>query len=345
MATIREIAERAGVSKATVSNVLNGRHERVSPETLERVLRSVRDEGYKPGAAVVRGKQRLVRNLGIVMLNLNRSPILGNGYFASVLDGIIGTAAFRHWSTTLYFAAGWQEVHRELRELCDGRVDGMIVVAETADRPISDALFQRGTPFVLVSSGSDLPSIPTVDVDNRAGLRLAVRHLVELGHRRIGHASGGTKSRSARERTEGFLSAVGEAGLDSGHCPVFEGGFLFQNGREAGRQILEMEPKLRPTAVTCANDVVASGVMSVCYEQGVIVPEEMSIVGFDDTTPTEPTPVPLTTIHHPIHAIATHATQSLLDFLEGQSAEIPSRIFPPSLVVRATTSYARPTKP
>ncbi|MCX7799162.1 MAG: LacI family transcriptional regulator [Fimbriimonadales bacterium] len=345
MATIRDVARLSGVSIGTVSNVLNARGGEVSEETRRRVLEAVRRLRYRPTAANPGRPALRTRNVGVVMRNFSESPILANPFFGAVLDGIIGAAGLRHWSTTVFVEAMWEDVHKSLRTYCDGRSDGLLVVSPPEESPIVSALKERGIPFVVIAGAHHDPDASTVNIDNRMAVQEAVEHLASLGHRRIAHLAGTEGESDARERVEGFRTAMAKLGLPLGPGSILNAAFNAEIAYQTAPRLFEApEP---PTAVFCANDQIALGLSLWLSEHGWRVPKDVSLVGFDDLPFAATMNPPLTTVRQPLAQLGHAATDLLLELIEGNRTPGTKITLPTQLVVRGTTAPPRKgrTKP
>jgi LacI family transcriptional regulator len=330
---IREVADHIGVSRSTVSNVLNGREDQVSPETRDRVLNAVRKLGYRPAAAPKRGAPANTRNISVMMSDWGDSPIVGNGYYGEITDGIFGAVSRTGWSVTFFLDVAWNNIHRELRDFVDGRSDGMLLVAPSIESPVIAALRERGTPFVVLGSTFGDPEISEVDINNRVGAAMAVEHLAENGHRRIAHFAGQAGQSSAELRREGFGKALLDLGLDPEACPVLEGGYTNEDGERLAVHCVESGLVKEITAVFCANDGSAMGALKAFLRLGIRVPEDISIVGFDGSFILGSSPVPLTSLRQPFREISGQAVSLLKDRVRTSRPSVAHIHFNPDLVV------------
>lgn len=339
MATIRDVAKASGVSVGTVSNVLNARGGEVSEETRARVLEAVRKLRYRPTAGAPGQSAVRTRTIAVVMRNFSESPIIANPYFGALLDGIIGYAGVRHWATTIFVEEMWEDIHRGIRTYCDGRSDGLIVVTPPSASPIVSALKERGVPFAVVAGGRQEAAVSSVNLDNAGAIRQAVRHLVELGHRDIAFVEGTPGESDTEERLRAFLDAMDEVGLPHPIERIVAASFNEQIAYEAAGRLLHL-PSL-PTAVVCSNDQIAAGVIRRLSEEGLKVPRDISVVGFDDLPFATQMNPPLTTVRQPIAQIGRRAVELLLRMIEGESEPGEKIIVPSELVVRQSTAKPR----
>ncbi|GAA4475145.1 LacI family DNA-binding transcriptional regulator [Phytohabitans houttuyneae] len=324
---MRDVARHAGVSHQTVSRVLNG-HPRVRPETRQRVLAAMQALDYR-------------RNLAARTLVTRRSGILG---VIGVETTLFGPASMLFGIEEAARAAGYlvtvanvrtverQVVHGAVDRLCQHAVEGIIAVAPKPALLDAIAAVLTGPPAVGVGGGVD-GAVPTVRVDNLAGARLATQHLLTLGHATVHHVAGPFDWPEARERIVGWRSALLDAGAP---VPVIRpGSWSAGSGYERGQR-LARNPSV--TAVFCANDQIALGVLRALHEAGRRVPEDVSVVGFDDTPDSGYFLPPLTTVRQDFAELGRHSLAMLLDRLDGVPPVAHVQL-PPALVVRASTAW------
>ena len=335
MATLRDVARHAGVSVATASRVANG-GLRVRPETRERVEQAMRKLLYVPPSRI--------EPAGAIGLFV---PEFGNPVFAALAEAMEMHAARAGLATILCNTHG--SAQRELdyvRMLLERRVEGMLFIsAEITDVRGEHAhyaqLLERGARLVFVNGGSEELEVTTVGVDERAAGRMATEHLLSLGHARIGFVAGHPYSLPTREKALGRRDALRAAGLEDGL--VAHAAFGVEGGRKALRELLARPPAERPTGVICSSDLMAIGAMQEAAAQGLRVPEDLSIVGFDGIDAASWTQPPLTTIEQPIDEIARTAVAALRAQIERPGERQPSYVFRPRLRVGGTTAAAPPS--
>lgn len=314
MATLRDVAQLAGVSTATVSNVLNSRNERVSAETRQKVLAAVRELKYRPTALEKDQKAILTKNLGVMVPDITKNPITRHGYFRDVLDGIMEGAMFRGWSVTIFAEKLWDDLGLAVRRSYDGRCDGLIVIAPSSINETVPALQERGTPLVLIGATANLPRVSSVDVDNEQVAALIAEHLLALGHRRFCFLGDRPTVVAAVERERSFRKALIDAGIPAEDCET--------NWERAGGQPLaeylgawrERGP-LRPTGFFAWHDWMAEAFLRSCRDAGIDVPDDLSLASVDDSPASKDLDPPLTTIPQPLHLIGKRAATLLIDRL------------------------------
>lgn len=300
----------------TVSVVLNGARSatRVSEATRLRIQEAAARLHYRPNA-VARGlSRRRMDAIGIVssIINSDEDGDL-NLYFLEILNGILEAAAKHGQNTTIFSIKDWCEDESKILQFCDGRVDGLIFVApQRLSATFAEAL-QHHTPFVTMHANDILPRAYNLDVDNEGGAYKAVRYLIEQGHTRIAHFPGQLKFEGAQQRLSGYQRALAEAGIAFDHSLVLEGAYNKVSGSERAAQLLtEGRVNPLPTAVFCASDDIAAGCLDVFLSHGLRVPEDISLVGYDDVLTARMTTPPLTTVKQPFRGLGKRSVEMLM---------------------------------
>jgi LacI family transcriptional regulator len=333
--TIREIADLAGVSVATVSRVMNGRDD-VSAETRELVQRIVRERGYTAN--------RTARGLSAGRTGLigGTVPLVHPAYFSFILSG--AAEALYERDMRLVLCPTQHEHEREvtlLERMMHGTTDGglLILPQESADE--LEHLLESGYRFVVVDPLLPLNErIPAVSAAHSAGAVLAVEHLLSLGHRRIGAITGPRGWIATEERVRGYHAALGAAGILAEPELVVESPFFeIESGRAAARRLLDLHTP--PTAIFAFNDNIAIGVIQAARERRIRVPEELSVVGFDDVEAAEIVTPMLTTIRQPLAEMGRMAVSLLERLIEGQRIEALHVELRTQLIVRGSTAPLR----
>lgn len=335
MPTIKDIARACNVSTATVSYVINGKNT-LLPETRERVLRKMREMNYHP-SAVARGlTNKRMNTLGVLFDNVGSEIAIWHPYTSGILQGIVAASAEAGYSVTL-FTEMWRNAELSLPKLRDQRTDGIIVVAPLADADILPSLQGAGLKVVTVSSESAAFGMPSVDVDNAAGIHLAVQHLRGLGHSRIAFLGGEMNMFSAAVRLAAFEAALQTAAIQ---VPTdYVAAASYQDAQIAGRQTrLLLRLPMPPTAIVAGNDQIAVAAIQAAQSLGLSVPEQLSVVGFDDIADAALMRPALTTIKQPFAEVGKAATRLLLLMLSGQAVPAGRVLIGPTLVVRGTTA-------
>lgn len=328
--TIKDVAKEAGVSYSTVSRVVNNKSY-VKPETRERVMQSMLRLGYQVNlhARSLAGGQSNV--IGLLVVDLTTQ------YMGEIISGIDDVLAANQYELMLY------TTHRRkakesayVHMMARGLADGLLISLPREPEAYLKSLREKGFPYVIIDHRSDDESDHFVSADNFQGGYEATKHLIELGHRRIGIVTGWMDMTSAKDRLEGYQSALSDFGIAFENDLLFEGDFSQPGGFSGGTYLLELPDP--PTAVFASNDISAMGVIEAIRVRGLQVPRDVSVVGFDDIPTAALLSPKLTTVSQPLQDMGRSATQMLLDLLNN-SEDIPeSIIFPTELIVRETTA-------
>lgn len=304
-ANIKDVSQAAGVSIKTVSRVLNNERY-VRPATRERVEQAMAALGFQPSQAA----RALAggRSFQVALVCSNPGPY----YLHGLIGGLRGRCAAQgvrlivHAYETDTDALG-EDVLTFFRQM---RLDGAILTPPIADHaPVLEELRRAGTPFVRISPGADPSDGASVAIDNRGAARAMTRRLIALGHRRIGFVIGHEAFAVSRQRLDGHLFALHEAGISKQPELLRRGKFDFASGVAAAEALLDLDEP--PTAIFASSDDMAAGALSVAHRRGIRVPDHLSIAGFDDTELARAVWPPLTTIHQPIRAMAERAADLL----------------------------------
>jgi DNA-binding LacI/PurR family transcriptional regulator len=350
--TIAQVARAAGVSKATVSLVLNGQQARgrISAATREAVSDWAVRLGYVPNQAARSLRRRRSNAITLLVWRLS------SAYFTEIAYGVRAAAEQAGYDVNVVDAGPVDAEVRALRQLRTGASDGVIVATgyHTTRGPALRALrdlAEQGAPLVMLLDHAPDPRVPAIRIDDAGGAYLATRHLVELGHRRIGHISvnGGRLDEDDEspqfDRFSGFLRALSEAGLNVDRRAVVQGPGLMAGGRASALKLLPRfgSSSTRPTALFVYNDLAAIGVLRALYELGIRVPEDMAIVGFHGLELGQFTTPSLTTIAHARSELGELGARLLLKMIEGPRllGETTETVLPVELVVRESCGAAR----
>ncbi|MFV1999461.1 MAG: LacI family DNA-binding transcriptional regulator [Acidimicrobiia bacterium] len=324
--TILNVAEKAGVSKSLVSLVMRD-SDRVSAASRKAVLEAAASLGYRPNAAartMVRQRSYVV---GVLVSNLH------NPFFADLIDGIDVAAIEAGYRSIL--TTGNREPGRErlaVSTLLEMRVDGLILVSPALhSHDVIEA--SRSVPTVVVGKTTRAPTVDSVANDDRLGAALVVDHLVELGHRRIAHIDGGVGAGSRPRRT-GYERSMRRHGLEN-EIQSVKGGFTEEGGNAGIRTLLARRP--RPTAIFVANDLAAIAVLEVLDTEGLSVPQDVSVVGYDNTAMSASHRLGLTTVDQPRHDMGRMAAELVIARIDHDRHTASHVVLSPKLVVRETT--------
>jgi LacI family transcriptional regulator len=327
MATIRDVARRAGVSVATAARAL-GEYGYVSAAARERVLAAARALDYHPNAiarSMIKGRTQTLA----VIVSDNANP-----FFASVVRGIEDVVLAKGYAIMLCNADENPEKESVyLRTVRQKRVDGLIISPSGGPATFLRGLIANGTPVVQIDRRVAGLAADAVLIDNRAGVRAAIEHLLRLGHRRIGIISGPRRLYTGRERLNAYLTALRDARLPVLDELFLEGTFKEESGHRLVGQLLRL--RRRPTALFVANNLMTIGALLGLKEAGVRIPEQMAVVGFDDMDWAPILTPPLTAVAQPGYDLGTAAGRLLLERLTGAYAGRPRVVeLQPKLIVR-----------
>jgi len=321
--TMDDVAAKAGVSRALVSLVMRD-SPRVSDHSRAKVLQAAQELGYRPNAWARNLASGQTNTVGVMLNDLH------NPYFTELAEGVAATAA--EAGMEVLITSGWQRAageHAAIDTLLNLRIDGVVLGAARFSEEVFDEVAQKA-PTVAVANFAETDVMDTVCNDEAHGAALVVEHLTELGHTRIAHIDAGN-SPGGPERRRGFMDAMSSRGL----APiVFDGDFNEHAGLHAAEQLMKLnEP---PTAIFAANDLSATGVLAHLRSIGARVPEDVSVVGYDDTLLAGLGALSLTTIHQPRQLFGQRATELLLERIEGRTAA-KHELIQPRLVTRSST--------
>lgn len=324
---MKDVAERAGVALSTVSYVLNDSGP-VASDRRARVLDAVRALGYLPNESARNLKRRSVATVGLVV------PELVNQYFAMIAEGVEQAASEEDVLVVFCTpeATGDGESWNS-RLLRSQRLDGLIYLSGAETRMEALVDLTRVGPVVLVDEklpGFDLPAVVS---QNRRGGREIAAHLTSLGHERLAILGGPIELWTAEQRLSGYREAFAAAGLDPDAVPVLAGDYRMSSGEQLAAETLSLPASERPTALICANDLMAIGAMSYCRRAGLRVPEDVSVVGFDDLPFASLLTPALTTVRQPGREMGAAAAKLLLAMVNG-AAPVPPPPSPVTLRIR-----------
>jgi LacI family transcriptional regulator len=333
--TIVDVARLAGVSRSTVSRVMNGRED-VRTIVRARVLQVIDETGYRPSATARSLVSRRTGVLGLV-IPWRVSQLLEDPYFVGLIRGV--SRASNAAGTTLsffLFETAEEELELYPRVVAPRLVDGLMLAGLRTDDPLLDEVANSGIPMVSLGRVPHRDDVSWVDVDNFEGSRRAVQHLVGLGHTRIATIAGPQETVSGIDRHEGFIEGMREAGL----APEFVE-FADWSGDGGYAAMLELL-RHQPTAVYVASDTMAMGALRAVNDSNLSVPQDLSMVSFDGLPASDRSSPPLTTLRQPIPQIGEVLIKILLDQIDAETREPVRKLIPTQLIVRESSGSPRP---
>ena len=324
--TINDVAAAAGVSVATVSKAVNGRYG-IAPGTARRILDLVQEMGYESSLVASSMRSRRTGVIGVLVADFEPfSAEILKGVGSAVRDSSYDLLAYS--GTHLGGSDGWER--KSLSRLSGTLIDGAIMVTPSV------VTVPAEMPMVAIDPHTGPADLPTVESDNFSGARQATRHLIELGHRRIAFLAGRPDLRSSIRRHDGYRRALTEAGIPFDPSLIGVGRYLQETAREPAMALLSLQD--RPTAIFAANDLSALAIIEVANSMGLSVPQDLSVIGFDDVPEASRANPPLSTIRQPMKTLGATAAKLLLSLLEGEQPEETHIRLPTRLVRRATTA-------
>ncbi|MBV9134472.1 MAG: LacI family DNA-binding transcriptional regulator [Chloroflexi bacterium] len=338
--TIKDIATLAGVSRSTVSRVLNNRYG-VKPAVREHVLSVIREHNYSPQAAARNLASARSDCIGL-LIPRSASVSFGDPFIATMIQALVEAAAQQGYFAMLAMVTTEREAGFYDRIVRGRHFDGVIMFSSDIDDPILPLLIKDGSPLVLIGRHPYFTEVASVDVENRQGARDAVAHLIQRGHRRIGLINGELQMEAALARRDGYKQALLEAGLPIDADLMVEGFYSHSGAYEAMQTLLKSQNP--PTAVFAASDRMAVGALEAVRNSGLRVPEDVAIVGFDDLVLAVSATPPLSSVAQPIGIMATEAIQLLIEQIRGESAPRSVRLFG-QLVVRESSGGSERSQP
>ncbi|WP_329352882.1 LacI family transcriptional regulator [Streptomyces sp. NBC_01261] len=337
--TLEDVAREAGVSRATVSRVVNGIRN-VDPEIQEVVRRAIERTGYAPNRAARSLVTRRAETVALVVSGAGditeagqdtfATRVFADPFFGRVVGGIVGFLRPRSMHPVLMFAESTEAREEVLTYLRQGRADGALVVSTHSDDPLPALLADARLPAVLFARPSRPVPLSYVDLAHRDGGRLAAEHLLARGCRRPATVCGPLDVAASQERLAGFRDTLARHGHP--YVPVAEGAFTLDSGLAAMSDLLDRRPDT--DGVFAANDLMAQGACQAAQERGLRVPEDVAVVGFDDSSIAVTCHPRLTTIRQPVEEMAAEMARLLDEHIHGVRTEPTSVVFEPELVVR-----------
>ena len=331
--TIVDVAKKAGVSKSTVSKVLNSTPY-VSEKAKASVLKAMVELDYIPNSIA----RNLVKNRNTPIIGLIVSDIL-NPFFPEVVRGVEDTARIKNYSMVLCNTDyDLRKEENYINFLLQIRASGIIFASTRIHDSIIYELKKLKYPFILLSRIHPIIETDFVGVDNELGAKIAVKYLIDKGHKKIAHITGPLDTSPAMQRLNGYKNALKENGIEYDEDLVMTGDFRESGGYECAKKLLIINRKKRPTAIFAANDLSAMGAMEAIYSLGLKVPDDISIIGYDNIHISSYPSINLTTINQPKYEMAKIATEILIDKFENKVPPGKKRqvVLEPFLVERKT---------
>ena len=330
-ATLNDVAVYSGVSYQTVSRVIND-HLNVAEATRRRVLKAIEELDYRPNRAARSLVTRRSQTVGIISYGLG---YYGPAQMVMNIESAVRRRGYGLALTTIE-ELSLPELSRAINDLVSQNVDGIVMITPIADiDPKMITMLCAETPLVMVDTDPN-ERIPAVAIDQRHGAKLATQHLIDLGHRNICKISGPLNWYDARLRHEGWLATLHESGLTPGLS--FEGDWTAARGYAAMQQLLDTETGF--SAVVVGNDQMALGALRALRERGLKVPDDISVVGFDDVPEAAYFEPPLTTVRQDFKALGQQSIEHLMALIEAPDGPLLQRVLWPHLVVRLSTMRA-----
>jgi LacI family transcriptional regulator len=329
--TVEQIARLSGVSRSTVSRVINN-HPNVKPKVRQRVIEVIAETGYHPDPAA---RSLASRRSGIIGLVIPRAvqSLFTDPYYPRLMQGVAQACNANDYTLSLFlFHTEDEEQKLYPRVLRTRLIDGLIVSALQIGDPLIPQLTNNHVPFVVIGRPNDLPHVSFVNVDNTVGAYTATSHLIRSGYKHIATITGPLNTTVGLDRRQGYLDALNDRGRSVDEALIVEGDFTEMGGYAALRRLIPHHPD----AIFIASDTMAFGALRALREARVSVPDDVAVVGFDDLPTSALSDPPLTTIRQPIRRLGAQAVETLIDILTN-GPEPPRRItLSTELVIRSS---------
>ncbi|MDM5339605.1 LacI family DNA-binding transcriptional regulator [Fictibacillus enclensis] len=339
MATIKDIAKHAGVSVTTVSRALNG-YSDVNEKTREKIKAVARELQYSPNLLARSLVMKKTKTIGLLVSGMRIEGSKDN-FTYEVLCGINDCAGERGYDLILFSTNSEQQQQKTYNQLCQERkVDGVILQGIKTDDPYLKEVVESDIPCVLVDIPIESDSVGYVTTNNKQGAKIAVDHLIELGHRQIGMINGHEQAFVSKQRLQGYQEALDQAKIDYQEQYVVNGSFLESEAEVQAEKLLHAHPEI--TAVFCASDLMALGAMKAARRMGKRIPDDLSVAGFDNIMLASYSSPTLTTIAQDRYQIGFESAILLIDMLEGKDGT-HKKVLKTSLVKRESTQL-KPTR-
>ncbi|MGO8670095.1 MAG: LacI family DNA-binding transcriptional regulator [Capsulimonadaceae bacterium] len=331
--TRQDIAKASHVSVSTVSHVLNSSPRKVSAQTRDRVLAAATRMQYQGRVPEHSRRDPITHTIGIISTSFLGSHVLFNPFSVGIIGGIFDVAEERDYNVTL-FTNKWTNRDISGHWLTERMTDGIIVLAPSIHRDLVETLLDAGIPTMTVAADACMLGTATVDVDNDKGTILLVEHLIGLGHRRIAHIAGHPSVTSTFIRRDAYFRAMLAHGLEVPDDYVVEGAYIRDLGYTCAKRLLSLPD--RPTAIFAANDDMAVGALLAAADLGLRVPEDASVVGYDDAPYAAQNN--MTTVRQPLNEMGRLATTLLFQKISGLEVEAKTFLLQPELILRGSAA-------
>lgn len=332
---IKDIAQKTGLSITTVSLVLNGKADKISEKTKELIFQTVKELNYHPNQIAVGLVKKRTNTLGLII------PDISNMFFSEIAKGVEDEGRKDNYNVILCNTNDKHDIELEYINILAAKgVDGVILDMSAEDseekaRESLDTLLDYGIPTVIVDRFTDDKSVASISIDNRQGAFLAAQHLIDLGHKRIGCVTGPANEKTCIDRYKGYCEALEKNGISVDKSFTYEGDYHLQSGYDSVKTMLSK----KVTAIFAFNDMMAYGVARALRENGIKLPDEMSIAGFDDIFLSEIFDIPLTTVRQPTFEIGKEAARMLIEKIKHEKEISKHIVLEPELKVRKSTKH------
>ncbi|MGG1291850.1 LacI family DNA-binding transcriptional regulator [Bacillus smithii] len=333
MATMKDISKKAKVSLSTVSAVIN-QSAYVSPELTKRVMQAIEELNYRPNAIARSLKKKSTNTVGVIVTDIL------NPFYPPMIKGIEDVAFNNNFNVILCNTSNeHKRIKTYLELMLEKQVDGLLL-ANIATSEDFNEIEKTGLKYVLINRKPPFYEKNFVGVNNQLSSELAVNHLVAQGYKRIAYFGGNLEINTARERKAGFISCMNQNGLDVDPMLVFEGEYSLESGYTNVKKMLEQVEKL-PEAICAVSDVVAFGVIKGLRDSGIRVPEDIAVIGNDNSSFSENFLVPLSSVDHSTYDMGKLSMELLLQLIKEKNVVDRQIILTPSLVIRESCGYTR----
>lgn len=327
--TLEEVAARSGVSRATVSRVIND-SPRVSESTRSLVQQAIAELGYVPNRAARSLVTRRSNSIALIVAE-PETRLFSDPYFAGIVRGVSQELAPTDEQLVLLMRQSPADLPRMERYLQNGHVDGVMLISHHGDDDLPQRLLDRGMPTVVGGRLLTAPAVPSVDADNVGGARRAVAHLLATGRRHVATITGPLDMGAGVDRRRGYVEALTAAGVEVDGRRIVEGDFGEECGVALARELLDRSPEV--DAIFAASDLMAVGALRALNDAGRAVPDDVALVGFDDSVAARTAEPPLTTVRQPVVRMGREMARLLLDLIAGEPRH-PHLMLDTELVLR-----------